>query len=74
MEQVLPDGENVSSTSSEESDSDEGTPGHCHSDSVSQAEESEDREELAGEPTGEPAKEPTKEPAEEPTVGCPALG
>ena len=82
MEQAPPDGENVSSDSSEETDSDEGTPRCCHCDSISQAEEeSEDREDLAGEPTkelageltkeltGEPAKKLTGEPAEGPTEG-----
>ena len=82
MEQAPPDGENVSSDSSEETDSDEGTPRCCHCDSISQAEEqSEDREDLAGEPTkeltGEPAKKLTGEPAEGPTEGPneePAVG
>ena len=65
MEQALPDWENVSSISSEESDSDEGTPRSCCSDSISQTEEeSEDREEL----TAEPAKELTVEPTKELTV------
>ena len=54
MEQVLPDGENVSSDSSEELDSNEGTPRCCCSDNISQVEEeSEDRKELTGEPTEE---------------------
>ena len=74
MEWAPPNGEKVSSDNSEESDSNEGTPRHCCSDSISQAEESEDREELTGEPakelTGEPAEGPTKDPA----VGCPASG
>ena len=90
MEQVPSDGEIMSSDSSEESDSDEGIPRCCHSDSISQAEEGEDREELAGEPakgpakgpteelteelTGEPAEGPTKGLTEEPTVGCPTSG
>ena len=39
MEELLPDGKNMSSDSSEESDSDEGIPRHHCSDSVSQAEE-----------------------------------
>ena len=63
IKELLPDGENVSSDSSEELDSDESTPRHCRSDSVSQAEEeSEDGEEL------------TEEAAEETTVECPASG
>ena len=79
MEEALPDGENVSSDSSEESDSDEGTPRHCCSDSFSQAEEEgDDRGELTRNPTkeltGEPTEGPTEGPAEEPTVGCPTLG
>ena len=54
MEESPPDGENVSSDSSKESDSDEGTPRCHHSDSVSQAEEEgEDEEELAEEPAEE---------------------
>ena len=73
MEDSPPDGENVSSDSSEESDSDEGTPRHCHSDSVSQAEEEgEDGEELAEESAEEfmeeLAEEPAEEFAEDPTV------
>ena len=80
MEQVPPDGEKVSSDSSEELDSYEGTPWHhpsrcCHSDSISQAEEeSEDGEELTGEPTEELIKELTEGPTKEPTVGCPTSG
>ena len=78
MEQALPDRKNVSSDSSEESDSDEGIPRCCHSDSISMAEEGEDREELTGEPakelTGEPTKGPTEGLTEEPAVGCPTLG
>ena len=87
MEEVLPDGENMSSDSSEESDSHEGNSRHCCSDSISQAEEEgEDRQELTDEPTeeltGEPAKEltgkptvgPAKGPAKEPAVGCPTSG
>ena len=86
MEELLPDGDNVSSDSSEESGSDEGTPRCCHSDSISQAEEGEDREELteelAEEPleepieelAGEPTPGPTEGPAEETTGGCPTLG
>ena len=71
MEEVPPEGENVSSDSSKESDFGEGTLRHCHSDSVSQAEEEgEDKEKLAEEPT----TGPTVGPAEEPAVGCPALG
>ena len=81
MEESPPDEENVSSDSSEELDSDEGTARHCHSDSISQAEEGEDREELAEEPaeelTEEPEEEPTEEltpgPAEGTAVGCPTL-
>ena len=42
IEQLPPDGENVSSDSSKESDSDEGTSKCCCSDSTSQAEEGED--------------------------------
>ena len=66
MEQAPPDGQNVSSDSSEELDSDEGIPRRCCSDSVSQAEEEGEDKEL----TGELAGGPTKEPA----VGCPTLG
>ena len=73
MEQVLPDGERVSSDSSEESDSDEGTPSHRSSDSISQAEE-EDRKELTGQPTEELAEKLAEGPTEESTVGCPASG
>ena len=51
MEQVPPDGENMSNISSEESDSDEGTPRHCCSDNISQAEE--ESKELAVEPSEE---------------------
>ena len=66
MEESPPDGENVSSDSSEESDSDEGTPRCCHSDSVSQAEEEgEDGEELAEESAEEFVEEPAEELAEE---------
>ena len=61
MEESPPDGENVSSYSSGESDSDEGTPRCCCSDSISQAgEEGEDREELAEESTEELAEEPVE--------------
>ena len=68
MEELPPDGENVGSDSSKESDSDEGTPRHHHSDSISQAEEEgEDREELTEEPTQKLTEEPTHELAEEPT-------
>ena len=80
MEEAPPDGENVSSDSSKELDPDEGTPRHRHSDSISQAEEGEDREELIGEPAeelaGEPAEpaEPAEGAAEETIVGCPTLG
>ena len=70
MEESPPDGENMSSDSSEESDSDEGTPRHHCSDSVSQAEEEgEDREEPAEELTEELAEEPTEELTEGPTEG-----
>ena len=56
MEEAPPDGENMSSDSSEELDSDEGTPRCRHSDSISQAEEEgEDREKLTGEPAVGPA-------------------
>ena len=75
MEMALPDGVNVSSGSSDESDSNEGTLRCCHSDSVSQAEEEgEDREKSTEELTGEPAVGPAEGPIEETTVGCPALG
>ena len=83
MEQVPPDGKNVSSISSEELDSNEGTPRCHHSDSISQAEEeSEDREELTGDPAKELAVEsaeelavePTEELTKEPAVECPASG
>ena len=64
MEELPPDGENVSSDSSEELDSDKGTP-RCHcSDSVSQAEEGEDGEELTEESAEEFVEEPTEELAE----------
>ena len=83
MEVSPPDGENVSSDSSEESDSDEGTPRCRHSDSISQVEEEgAGREELAEDPAEElkeePAEELTKGPAEGPTeetaVEYPTLG
>ena len=79
MEESLPNGENVGSDSSEELDSDEGTP-RCHcSDSISQAkEEGEDGEELAEEPAQELAEEPTEElaagPTEETAVERPTEG
>ena len=67
MEETPPNGENMRSDSTKELDSDEGTPRHHHSDSISQAEEEgEDREEPAEELTGEP----TVGPAKESTVGC----
>ena len=51
LEEAPPDGKNMSSDSSEESDSDEGTWRRRCSDSISQAEEEgEDREELTGGP------------------------
>ena len=69
MEDSPPEGQNVNSDSSEESDSEVSTPRHHHSDSVSWAEEGEHGEELteesAGEFVGEPAEEFTKEPTEE---------
>ena len=65
MEESPPGGDNMSSDSSEESDSDKGTPRHRHSDSVSQVEE--EGEELIEDPTEELAEEPTEELAEEPT-------
>ena len=77
----------MSSDSSKELDSNEGTPRCHHSDSINQAEEEgEDREELTGEPaeeftgeptdelTGEPTAGPIERPAEETAVGCPTLG
>ena len=70
MEEVPPDGENVSSDSSEESNSNEGTQRRRCSDSVCQAEEQgEDREELTGEPAEELAEEPAEELDGQPTVG-----
>ena len=74
MEQVPPDGENLSRDSSEESDSDGGIS-RCHcSDSVSQAEEEgEDRQELAREPTEELTGDPVEGPTEELTLGHPSL-
>ena len=83
MEDLLPDGENVSSDSSEELDSDEGTPRHHCCDSISQAEEEgEDGEELTEEPAEElseelmeePPEELTEGPTEETAVECPTLG
>ena len=84
MEESLPDGDNMSSDSSEESNSDKGTPRHRCSDSISQVEEEgeefaeEPAEELAEEPTeeltGEPTAEPAEGPAEETAVECPASG
>ena len=78
MEESPPDGDNMSSDSSEESDSDEGTPRHRCSDSISQAEEEgedgeESAEELAEEPTEELTGEPTEGPAKETAVECPVL-
>ena len=84
MEELPPDGENMGSDNSEESDSDEGTPRCHHTDSINQAEEGEDGEELteesaeelmeepaeglAEELTGEPTAGPTEGPAEETIV------
>ena len=71
MEEALPDGENMSSDSSEELDSNESTPRCHHSDSISQAEEEgEDREKL----TGSLLWDPLGGPAKETTVGYPTLG
>ena len=77
MEELLSEGENISSDSSEELDSDVSTP-WCHcSDSISWTEEGKEGEELAEESTEELTEEPTKELAggpneeltEEPTTG-----
>ena len=69
MEESPPDGENVSSDSSVESNSDEGTPRCCRSDSISKVEEEgEDGEELAEEPTEELNGESAAGPAEETAV------
>ena len=78
MEDLPPDGENMSSDRSEESDSDEGTPRHRCSNSVSQTEEEgkngvelteEPTEELTEELMEEPAEKLAEEPIEELTEG-----
>ena len=66
MKESPPEGENVSSDSSEESDSDMGTPGCHRSDSISWAEEGKDGQELAEESTEEFMEEPNEELVEEP--------
>ena len=83
MEELPPDGDNMSSDGSEELDSDEGTPRHHCSDSISQAEDKgEGGEELTEEPAEELTegpiekltKGPIEGPAKETTAECPASG